>query len=368
MPNSKKDPTLTGHPHCIIPILGPTGSGKSHFVNQLLGRTVAKVGHSFSSYTSDILPVEVPPNTIEQYLPGWDDHARHKLIIVDTPGFDDTNVLEAEVLKRLSGWLARSYGRNAKLAGAIYLHDINACHSMVLGTTKWSEVLDEDLPTAEGREQLLREGFWKDMIDKGSKVERVDTEPLSAWKLIEVVLTARPPLILVLGVTGTGKSSLILSAEPGEEKPLVNSGSSSSQAPVQAFKVGRGTQTVLLVDTPGFNNTDKSDKEVLTEIVSWLKSREKGVEVAGVIYLLDISNRAYAPLTVEKLKGSLPVAQVEVQCHEQAHHIGSIGKGETVWNAVNEVLAHETRVPAQAVALECILNNGTNGKGAKRVN
>lgn len=144
MPNSKKDPTLTGHPHCIIPYVfwhnlsSLTYSERTQlqnfgsnwfrkesckeffavactkfylglkFVNQLLGRTVAKVGHSFSSYTSDILPVEVPPNTIEQYLPGWDDHARHKLIIVDTPGFDDTNVLEAEVLKRLSGWLARS--------------------------------------------------------------------------------------------------------------------------------------------------------------------------------------------------------------------------------------------------------------------
>lgn len=80
-----------------------------------------------------------------------------------------------------------------------------------------------------------------------------------------------------------------------------------------------------------------------------------------MIYLLDISNRRYEPLTIEKLENSLPVAQVEVQCHEMAHRVKPID----VWNAIKEVLAHKTRIPAQSVDLACIINNDTNGKGAK---
>ena len=63
-----------------------------------MGEDVLAVGHDLQSSTSSIKHVIIPHPT---------DGGR-RIILVDTPGFDDTYVGDAEILKHIALWLARS--------------------------------------------------------------------------------------------------------------------------------------------------------------------------------------------------------------------------------------------------------------------
>jgi hypothetical protein len=94
-----------------------------------------------------------------------------------------------------------------KLGGLIYLHDISqtrmlgttrknfdmfrklcgekADKSVVLGTTKWSDVMPE---VGSRREAELKDRYWKDMIDAGTWVKQFDGTSSSAWKIVNIIL------------------------------------------------------------------------------------------------------------------------------------------------------------------------------------
>ncbi|KAI5801665.1 hypothetical protein DFH27DRAFT_465989, partial [Peziza echinospora] len=47
-----------------------------------------------------------------------------KVVLIDTPGFNDTGRSEAGILKELTTWLQVAYMRKIKLSGIIYFHKI----------------------------------------------------------------------------------------------------------------------------------------------------------------------------------------------------------------------------------------------------
>jgi hypothetical protein len=59
------------------------------------------VGHDISSCTS-VLQYAIVDNPSTRKLKG------HRVIIVDTPGFDDTYEDDVEILRRIAVWLASS--------------------------------------------------------------------------------------------------------------------------------------------------------------------------------------------------------------------------------------------------------------------
>jgi len=61
-----------------------------------------KVGHMLTSCTAHLEPVVVNPGDKYPSL------KNNRVIIVDTPGFDDTYVGDVEILKRIATWLATS--------------------------------------------------------------------------------------------------------------------------------------------------------------------------------------------------------------------------------------------------------------------
>ena len=67
-------------------------------INQIVGEPVMTVGHDLQSSTSSIQHVVVPHPT----------DASRRIILVDTPGFDTTYIDDAEILRRIALWLARS--------------------------------------------------------------------------------------------------------------------------------------------------------------------------------------------------------------------------------------------------------------------
>lgn len=100
--------------------------------------------------------------------------------LIDTPGFDDTNRTDADVLKQVALWLGSTYKDGKLLDGLLYLHRIidtrmmgsarrnllmfaelcgpNCFRHVVLATTMWSIV---DVKIGEAREKELVNTFWK---------------------------------------------------------------------------------------------------------------------------------------------------------------------------------------------------------------
>ena len=89
-------------------------------------------------------------------------YPRHALYLVDTPGIDNTDISDGDVLERIAAWLSEIYRDGVKLTGIIYLHRISDDHlarstlrslamvgklvglkymrNVALLTTRWEEV------------------------------------------------------------------------------------------------------------------------------------------------------------------------------------------------------------------------------------
>ena len=60
---------------------------------------------------------------------------------------------------------------------------------------------------------------------------------------------------------------------------------------MESYSFPYASVKITLVDTPGFNDTTKSDTEVLTDICAWMSSNyKKGKLLSGIIYLHRISD------------------------------------------------------------------------------
>lgn len=189
----------------VIAVMGITGSGKTTFVSHYADKDL-EIGHGLESCTQGVDPV---PCTFENNRPIW---------LIDTPGFDDTYRTDSDVLRELAQWLSTAYNLKIKLTGIIYLHRIsdtrvgNAASrnlrmfkklcgqdglgSVVLATTMWSE--GSSKKAQEGRESELQKEpmFWKNMIEKGSKVFRHDKGRKSAAEIINYLINKRNPVVL----------------------------------------------------------------------------------------------------------------------------------------------------------------------------
>ncbi|KAF8064882.1 P-loop containing nucleoside triphosphate hydrolase protein [Lyophyllum atratum] len=196
--NFMKDPKKTD---LVVPVMGATGAGKSTFINALVGQDVAKVGHGLQSETAQV----------QHYILPHPRYPDRRLIVVDTPGFDDTNQDDREILRRIAVWLAQSYDADMTLAGVIYLHEItltrmtgtarknldmfdklcgpNAGPNIILATTKWNEVKKK---VGARREKELRATQWKEMIGHGSRMSRFEDSQKSAKAIIKLILKREP--------------------------------------------------------------------------------------------------------------------------------------------------------------------------------
>ncbi|KAF7970677.1 hypothetical protein HWV62_23270 [Athelia sp. TMB] len=187
----------------IVVLMGPTGAGKSTFINYATKQGGSTVGHSLSSETSEIRAV--------RYLHPDDNRP---VIFVDTPGFDDTHRSDIEILSQIAGWFVKIYKEHVPLAAIVYLHRISdnrmagsplknlkmfasmcgqeAMPRVVLGTTMWTEVAEG---TGDRRESELEKTFWADMIKQGCRMARFQDTFESAWDMVGTLATQEHAMI-----------------------------------------------------------------------------------------------------------------------------------------------------------------------------
>ncbi|KAJ3524910.1 hypothetical protein NM208_g11864 [Fusarium decemcellulare] len=94
---------------------------------------------------------------------------------------------------------------------------------------------------------------------------------------------------LVMGMTGSGKSTFVARCTGNEV--TIGHGLYSCTNSVDVFEYIQNGQRVFLVDTPGFNDTTRSDINILEILATYLgASYANGVRVHGIIMLHPISN------------------------------------------------------------------------------
>ncbi|EXL72085.1 hypothetical protein FOPG_12339 [Fusarium oxysporum f. sp. conglutinans race 2 54008] len=130
------------------------------------------------------------------------------IYLLDTPGFDDTNRSDTEVLKEIALCLTKTYEDNIKLSGILYLHEItdrrmggsakknlmmfrklcgkDSLMNAILITTMWE---DEYAAIGERREQeqIAMGGFWGALVEEGAQINRRNNTRSSAMSLLRTI-------------------------------------------------------------------------------------------------------------------------------------------------------------------------------------
>ncbi|EXJ72935.1 uncharacterized protein A1O5_04084 [Cladophialophora psammophila CBS 110553] len=153
------------------------------------------------------------------------DNANILVHLIDTPGFDDTNKNDAEVLRDIANWLNTAYQNKIVLSGVLYLHRISDlkmqgsarrnilmfmqlcgphCYQNVMLVTTMRSILSNT--TGEDRERELVEKFWAtisfslpcvyDMEKQGNLVPRQEGNKRSALSILGDLIDRREKIIL----------------------------------------------------------------------------------------------------------------------------------------------------------------------------
>ncbi|KAI0414674.1 hypothetical protein F5X98DRAFT_365723 [Xylaria grammica] len=162
-------------------VMGMTGSGKSSLIADCTGRDDAQIGHDLASSGT---------NSIAIFRTGLHDR---DVYLIDTPGFDDTNREDVDVLTALAHYLSVSYANNVSINGVLYLHRISdtrigsstrrnlemmkalcgedAFGNVAIVTTMWSsDHFGIEYAKQCSREKELRDIYLHDMLEGGSRI------------------------------------------------------------------------------------------------------------------------------------------------------------------------------------------------------
>ncbi|KAG9664006.1 hypothetical protein KCU64_g969, partial [Aureobasidium melanogenum] len=103
-------------------------------------------------------------------------------------------------------------------------------------------------------------------------------------------------IIALMGETGSGKSSFIHRIT-GSDSVKIGHGLESETKSVEAYTVSIDERVITLIDTPGFDDTIRSDVDVLREVSDWLAESYRSQRLlSGIIYL--------HPITSVRMSGS----------------------------------------------------------------
>ncbi|KAG8849886.1 hypothetical protein FRB91_009539 [Serendipita sp. 411] len=346
----------------VIVVMGPTGAGKSTFIDYAMGGSGQGIGHNLRFQAQDITVRKISIGTAPQ-----------SFAFVDTPGLDDTHKQDYDTLQKIAEFLIKAHKDGLQTDKLLYLHRISdnrltvsplkslellssLCDNIeippvTIVTTMWSLVAKERgrLQATELHRTLqskMKNGGWqilefndtmesaraivqaeregsntrsqghasnneslsanitlgkqpeKPMKTKGSKLKSQQGNPaagrLPSSEMVGYGIDRTEKIIIVMGPTGVGKSTFIDYAAGGNGQGIGHSLKSCTQDIVVRKTTAEG-QSFALVDTPGLNNTTRSNYEILGEIASFLvKTRMGRYQLDKILYLHQISDNRMA--------------------------------------------------------------------------
>ncbi|KAJ0331020.1 hypothetical protein COL922a_012073 [Colletotrichum nupharicola] len=177
----------------LIAVMGTTGAGKTTFVNKITN-LATEIGHSLKSCTKEI-------HVATMQIDGRNVH------LIDTPGFDDTELEDSDILMRIAGYL----GPSIRLSGIFHLHPVNSrrmggvatrnlelfrnmvgqdnMRNIKLITKMWNDV--EHAQGEKHLEELTRD-FWNETVAAGAQVDRCRDAAQDGLRIIQSVLRTSP--------------------------------------------------------------------------------------------------------------------------------------------------------------------------------
>ena len=208
----------------IIAVMGITGSGKSTFISRLVGGDEVVVGHSLTSCKQpsnlgiDSCGLHDVQGTAGVRVHSFIYKSTRRIFLIDTPGFNDTNRNDTDILKDVAFFLSKTYKGTNHLAGIIYLHRITdrrmqgtnvknlkmfkklcgekAYKHVVLATTMWDDIPTYDEGIKRERELINTKEWWGHMYEQGSKILRHNGERDSALAVIAELVNSSGPVVL----------------------------------------------------------------------------------------------------------------------------------------------------------------------------
>ncbi|KAF9035771.1 hypothetical protein BJ165DRAFT_1533253 [Panaeolus papilionaceus] len=195
----------------VVLILGPTGSGKSTFIEALSPDSSLQIssnqleGFTQSIGTYKIENIEVVSRVGEP---------TRVIYLVDAPGFADTKISETSIVSMLREWMKVSPTGN--LGQILYLTPIQSArmpgsHRQVLRTvqamtgqrsapnitivtTMWDRLWsDTSKMRAESNFNELRDVIWKEFMDKGGQIAKFYNDQHSVLSILNTALPASAP-------------------------------------------------------------------------------------------------------------------------------------------------------------------------------
>ena len=166
---------------------------------------------------------------------------RQQVILIDTPGFDDTTLTDTDVLKLIAAYLVTTYApiqscapladvlhsnkQGARLAGVIYMQRISdlrvggsarrdfrmfqelcgeeAYPNVIIVTNMWGAVTAEDGNDRE-HELASKDIFFKPILDKHAKMLRHNNTKQSAHQIIQNFVEKDPVVLQIQRELGEG--------------------------------------------------------------------------------------------------------------------------------------------------------------------
>ncbi|KAL1797156.1 hypothetical protein ACET3X_003762 [Alternaria dauci] len=196
-----------------ILVMGLTGAGKSTFISQVTQKT-ADIGHSLESCTT-----EVTFQTLQR-------KSGQEVYLIDTPGFDDTNLEYGSVFRKIASWICTYCDGNRhglRIGGMIYVQRITDMRmsgsslkslrifekicgerhfrDVVVVTTMWGS-----LKTKEARDAAMmrmkmmeeRPEFFGNLIRAGARMEKHQGDVQSGVRIVELLADRRKTVVLQL--------------------------------------------------------------------------------------------------------------------------------------------------------------------------
>ncbi|KAL2672799.1 hypothetical protein Neosp_013515 [[Neocosmospora] mangrovei] len=141
-------------------------------------------------------------------------------------------------------------------------------------------------------------------------------------------LSPNDVVIAVMGVTGAGKSTFIGKVTGQDVK--VGHSLISHTAAVGVFPYQQSpNRCVYLVDTPGFDDTTRTDTEVLKDVAFFLSQiYRKNVKLAGIVYLHRITDNRVRGSSIKNLK------MFQQLCGDEA--FGHVILATSMWDTLDE--------------------------------